>query len=84
VHRDVDHACHHVAGYLGGDADRPVGQPVKVVDGAVERVDDPAHPPLAGLAAFLTQHGVAGPRSQEPAGDEPLRGLVHLGDHVCR
>src|SRR6266566_6388718 len=41
--RYVDDTGDDLAGLLGGDADRPVRQPVQIVDRAVDRIDDPAH-----------------------------------------
>src|SRR5207344_2240665 len=72
VPRHLDHPGDHRAVHLRGDGHRPVAQAVQVVDGSVQRVDDPAHPPrlarvgaiagraARGLAALLAENGIAG------------------------
>ena len=68
------------------DGDRPTGQPVQEVGGAVDRVDDPAHAARAGrIGSFLTDDCVVRACGVDPAHDEGLAGPVELGDHVgCR
>ena len=70
---------------LGGDADRPLRDAEEEVDGAVERVDDPAHAARAlAVAALLPQDAVVGPGGRDPLADQPLGVVVGLGDEVGR
>src|SRR5690606_778147 len=70
---------------LHGDAHRPLGQAVQEVDGAVDRVDDPADPPAAGAeAVLLPEDGVVRPGLADPAADQLLGGVVQRGHHVGR
>ena len=89
------HSGHDRAVDLGGDRHRPVGQAVEVVDRPVKGVHHPAHPGLIpgashgvraaqGLAAFLTEDGVARADGPDPPGDQRLGPAVHLRDHVGR
>ena len=58
---------------------------MRVVGGAVERVDDPAPArAAAGRAALLGQDRVVGERLGETADDELLGALVHLGHQIGR
>ena len=82
VPRDRHDPGHDRAVHLSGDAHRPVRQAVQVVDGAVQRIDDPADPAVAGFAPFLAEDGVAGPLRPDPLRDHHLGCAVHLGDHV--
>ena len=77
------HAGDDLAVDLGRDRDRELQQPVEEVDGAVDRVDDPAHAARAGdVVALLAEHGVVGPRREEPGPDQLLRRPVGQGDDV--
>ena len=59
--------------------------PEEEVDGAVERVDDPAQPARAGpVVALLPHDRVVGPGGLEPRADQPLGRDVGLGDEVGR
>ena len=66
-----------------GDADGEEGQAIGVVDGAVERVDDP-HPVgrLAGDARFLGQEAIGGEGRPDHLEDGRLAQVVDLGDDV--
>ncbi len=81
------HTRHHLAVQLRGDGHRAVRQAVQVVDGAVDRVDDPPHPGTRALATgrgtvLLAQHGVVRPQPAQLGGDLPLHGPVSRGHHV--
>ena len=92
----LDHPGDHGAVHLGRDGHRPVGQAVQVVDGAVQRVNHPAHragsarccgavagePPR--LAAFLAEDRVARADRADPPGDQGFGPAVHLRHHVGR
>ena len=61
------------------------GQPVEVVHGAVDRVDDPDDAAGARtVAALLADHPVVGARPEQPLTDQHLAGPVGLGDDVDR
>src|SRR5262249_47008953 len=81
VHRAGDH--HAVR--LGGHRHRVLRQAVQVVDGAVDRVHQPAHPGVAGpRAALLAEDRVARPQPAQLAGQELLGGPGHGGPPVGR
>ena len=65
VQRNGYHAGHDRARDLRGDADRPVRQPVEVVDGAVERVD--IHRTAAGEDGSRASCGPGAPRVSPPS-----------------
>ena len=68
---------------LGGDRDAEARVAVEEVHGAVDGVDQPAHPGAApAAAALLAEDRVGGPGLQQPADDQPLDGLVDVGHHV--
>ena len=73
-------------GVLAGDADAPQRDPGEVVDGAVERVDDPAQAgrPVAVGGALLAEDPVIGAAAGEHGGDRGLGGPVGVRDEVGR
>ena len=83
---DVEHdPGDHLAVALGRDRDGVLREAVEEVDGAVDRVDDPADPGGAGLVvALLAEEPVVGAGGADPAADQLLARPVDLGDHVGR
>ena len=68
-----------------GDRDREAGVAVEVVGGPVDRVDEPPHAACAlDARPLLADDAVVGSRPRDPVDDQPLAGLVDLGDHVGR
>ena len=63
-----------------GDTD--VGDPVDEVDGAVERIDDPAPPTSRGGPTFLGEDGIVGAVAAQVAEDHLLGGTVDFGDRI--
>ncbi len=83
AHRGGNDPDDHLAVLLRRDGHRPGRQPVEVVDGAVDGVDDPADAAGAvGAGALLPQEAVVGAVLPDEAGDQLLGGEVHLGDDV--
>ncbi len=82
-----DHVDHHSglhhSSHLSRDRHGHARVAVDVVGGAVEGIDDPAHPRGAGpIAALLAQHAVVGAGAEELPDDELLGRSIHLGDDV--
>ena len=67
-------------------ADRPPRDPVEEVDGAVERVDDPAQPARALVvgALLLGEERVVGAALRDQRADRALRREVGLADRIGR
>src|SRR5262249_56718859 len=69
----------------GRDGAADPGQPVRVVGGAVERIDDP---PAAGAAArragFFREDRVVSERRAQTTEDLGLRASIHFGDEIGR
>ncbi len=85
VQRIVDHAGYDVAVALRRDRHREAREPVEVVRGAVDRVDQPpdARPPRV-VGALFTHDAVVGPSGADAGHDEGLGRAVDLGHHVGR
>src|SRR4051812_26906727 len=65
------------------DADRPLRDAVEEVDGAVERVDDPADATRAGRPrTLLAEHAVARALVAQQADDQRLRVTIGIGDGI--
>ena len=75
----------HLAVDLGRDRDGVLRQPVEVVDGAVDRVDDPADAARARASAPSSpRKPSSGRAAEQPGADQLLDGAVGLGDDVGR
>jgi hypothetical protein len=72
-------AQHDPPAFLEGDQARPHRDAARVVARAVDRVDQPASPPRAGLAALLAEDRVAAPLRPEDRAELVLDRLVCLG-----
>ena len=78
-----DHAEQRLAIDDEADADREEGDAVGVVDGAVERVDDPESLRLGARGTrFLGQYRIAGEGRADDLEDGRLAQVVDLGDDV--
>src|SRR5262249_33189253 len=86
VDRVVDDAGIGLAVALDADRDREMRNAVQEVEGAVERVDDPAVGGVlaGGSAALLQQQAVVGPGLGQLALEDIFRTEVGLGDEVRR
>ena len=80
------HAQHRLTLDDQADTDGEEGDAVGVVDGAVQRVDDPQsvgpRAPFARLARFLGQEAVVGEGAADDLEDDLLAQSVSLGDDV--
>ena len=65
-----------------GDGHRELGEPVKIVGGAVEGVDDPLEVPLSLGSALLGKDGMMGELGAQLLQDGCLGGTVHLAYEV--
>ena len=70
----------------GGDGHGVLRDAVEEVHGAVDRVDDPGRPRSSEAAAAPSSptNPSSGSRGHQPVEDQPLGGLVDLGDDVDR
>ena len=89
VARIVGHAQHDLPHMLERDGDRVDRHPVRIVRGAVERIDvpavlDPPSGPSGDRPALLREDGMVGKGCVEAFHDEALGTAVHLGHDVDR
>jgi hypothetical protein len=82
AHHVEHHGVFQAALDLAGDRHRETREAVHEIRGAIERVDDPQHVALAGLAAFLGQKRVVGMQAPDGFDDIGLGSPIHLGDVV--
>src|SRR5207245_8088796 len=80
----IDRAREQAAPITRGDAHAPLWYAKQEVDGAVERVDDPAEPalPLLRATPLLAHEAVCRAPGGQQLADRPLGGEIRLADQV--